>query len=256
MARSGSKRPKGSRSESLDLAGYLAESRRVSVSLVLVAPLFLFYEVALRLAGSDMRNSAEVAVKQLFWYLGPGAAYVHAFLLAVLLGAGYHVLARRIPIHRLLVPFLVECSLLALLLGPVVALLTRSLPLLAQMAQPGPEGPALGFNLLASVGAGLYEELVFRLILLGGLYALLRSALRLPSVLSLIVSLLISALLFSGYHHLGPFGEPWDAHAFAFRAAAGILLGLVFTWRGLGVVVYLHAIYDVLYDLRQAAWLE
>jgi membrane protease YdiL (CAAX protease family) len=253
MARSRQEPPADARREPLDLHGYLAESRRVSVSLVLVAPLFVFYELALRVAGSDLRNSAEMAVKKLFWYLGPGAAYVHAFLVLVILAAGHRVVVRRIPIHRLLLPFLVECCLLAVLLGPVVAGLADILPL---FARSGPEHPPLGWSLLASLGAGLYEELVFRLILLGGLYMLLRHLMRLRRGLSLAVALLVSALLFSGYHHLGPFGEPFDGRAFAFRAAAGILLGLVFAWRGLGVVVYLHAIYDVLYDLRQAAWLE
>ncbi|MFH0944916.1 MAG: CPBP family glutamic-type intramembrane protease [Planctomycetota bacterium] len=235
----------------LSLGRYFIEVRKVSVSLLLVAPLFLFHELALRLSESNLRNSAELAVKKLFWYLGPGAEYVQLFLLLVMLGALLHVVAHKIPIHRLLLPFLVECLLLAVLLGPLVAALARYLPL---RVPSGAEVDDLLLSVVASVGAGLYEELLFRLLLLGGLYVLFRRLCGWQWLLSLMVAVLVSALVFSGYHHLGPDADPFEAPAFAFRALAGILLGLGFAWRGLAVVVYLHAIYDVLFDLRQAAW--
>ena len=64
------------------------------------------------------------------------------------------------------------------------------------------------------------------------------------------MAILLSALVFSLYHHVGPGGEPLVADRFLFRGLAGILLGVVFAWRGLAVVVYMHVFYDVLCDLR------
>jgi membrane protease YdiL (CAAX protease family) len=53
-----------------------------------------------------------------------------------------------------------------------------------------------------------------------------------------------SALVFSWAHHsVG--GEPWNARVFLFRAAMGALLGWIYLARGLGVVVYAHALYNV-----------
>src|SRR5690606_6959235 len=95
----------------------------------------------------------------------------------------------------------------------------------------------LSSALLASVGAGVYEELLFRLVLLGGGYAALLPLLRGRRRLAFVVALLGSSLAFAAYHHVGAHGDPWEARLFAFRALAGILLGLVFAGRGLGVVV-------------------
>ncbi|MBI4879174.1 MAG: CPBP family intramembrane metalloprotease [Planctomycetes bacterium] len=235
---------------SLGIETYLRESRRVSVSLIYVTPLLLLHEVLLRAAGGDTRNAVEQAFKDLFWYLGPAAGWLHAFLVLVVVAAVCRVVALRLPCARLFPAFLVECLLLALLLGPVVAFVTGPLELGARV----PGGPSsLEFSLLASISAGIYEELLFRLMVLGGLYVL---ALRLFGVArpaAFLLALLVSAFAFAWYHHAAPYGEPYEPRAFAFRAIAGILLGLVFAGRGLAVVVYLHAMYDVLYDLRIAA---
>jgi membrane protease YdiL (CAAX protease family) len=61
----------------------------------------------------------------------------------------------------------------------------------------------------------------------------------------------VSALLFSLAHHeLG--GEPWDRGVFLFRAMMGALLGVLYWARGLGIVVYTHALYNVALLLRHA----
>lgn len=236
----------------IDLRGYLGLSRRVSLSLVYVAPLFLGYELAVRVADSGVRNAAENTFKSLFWYLGPGAGLLQAFFALVLVAAASRVFQQRLPVLRILVPFLIEALLLALVLGPIVAFLTGVFPLDASVR---PRGDDLLVSVLSSVGAGLYEELLFRLVLLGGFYVVLLRFLGLRRGYALAAAVVVSAAMFAAYHHMGPNGEPFAARAFAFRGMAGILLGLIFAARGLGVVVYLHAFYDVLYDLRVAAWL-
>ena len=64
------------------------------------------------------------------------------------------------------------------------------------------------------------------------------------------VALVVSSLVFALYHHVGAAGEPFALDRFAFRAAAGTILGLLFALRGLAVVVYMHVFYDLLCDLR------
>jgi membrane protease YdiL (CAAX protease family) len=101
-----------------------------------------------------------------------------------------------------------------------------------------------------SVGAGLWEELVFRLGVMGSLVFLLTRREFLSPRSALGVALLVSALTFALYHHVGSAGEPFALDRFAFRAAAGTILGLLFALRGLAVVVYMHVFYDLLCDLR------
>lgn len=244
--------PPPARDEPVDLRGYLARSRRVSLSLVYVAVLFALYEGLIRVVDGPTRNAAEALFKRLFLDLGAGAVWLQAFLVAVFAFAMYRVVVDRQPALRLFLPFLVECLLLALLLGPFVSVLSGVFPL--QAVTPSHDDVPLAGSLLASLGAGIYEELLFRLLLLGGGYAALVPVLGGRRRVAFVVALLGSSVAFAAYHHVGGAAEPWETRAFVFRGLAGILLGLVFACRGLGVVVYLHALYDVLVDLRVAAW--
>ena len=113
-------------------------------------------------------------------------------------------------------------------------------------------GGELTADLVASLGAGIFEELVFRLAMLSVLCLLLVrvcDALRISRVFALLVAVLGSAVVFSAFHHLGPGAPPYEQGVFLFRTAAGILLGLLFVVRGFAVAVYTHALYDVHYYL-------
>jgi membrane protease YdiL (CAAX protease family) len=94
------------------------------------------------------------------------------------------------------------------------------------------------------VGAGIYEEVLFRLLLFSALAFLLRLA-YLPSLLAVPLAAVGSAALFSGAHHVGPFGESYDPYVFLFRMVAGVYFALVFRLRGFGVAAGAHALYDV-----------
>jgi membrane protease YdiL (CAAX protease family) len=68
----------------------------------------------------------------------------------------------------------------------------------------------------------------------------------LPQALGGVLAVVVSAVLFSLHHHLR---EDFDRGVFLFRTMAGVLLGFLFWFRGFGVCVYTHAIYDVYYFL-------
>jgi hypothetical protein len=102
---------------------------------------------------------------------------------------------------------------------------------------------------LTFIGAGIYEEVLFRLILFSGLVVVLRLAF-LPTLAALPLAALASAVLFSAAHHFGPFGEPFDQGVFLFRTLAGLYFTVVFRLRGFGVAAGAHALYDVVVGLR------
>lgn len=233
------------------LVEYHETTRRVSVSLLYVAPLLAGHELALRIVDPSVRNAAELSVKRVLWSLGPSAAYLHALVGLVMVASLVVVVRERLPALKMAVPFLIETVLWGLLLGPVVSAAVGSLPLRAAPPAAAAGGdPEFVVAVLASIGAGLYEELLFRLVALGGLFVVLRRGFRVGAAPAVVIATLVSAAGFAAYHHVGPFGEPWEARALLFRGAAGILLGALFAFRGLGVVVYLHAWYDILCDVR------
>lgn len=112
------------------------------------------------------------------------------------------------------------------------------------MAAPGPAEPGVG-QVITYVGAGIYEEVVFRLVLFTALARLLR-LFQAPWPLAAAAAALASAALFSAAHHVGPYGEPYNGSVFLFRLLAGLYFAVVYQLRGFGVAVGAHACYDVL----------
>jgi hypothetical protein len=108
---------------------------------------------------------------------------------------------------------------------------------------PGVE-PALR-QVIPYVGAGIYEEALFRLLLYSFLRGLLRRIELLPG-LAAVLAALASAALFSAAHHVGPYGQPYSNYLFLFRLVAGLYFTALFQLRGFGIVVGAHACYNVL----------
>ena len=138
---------------------------------------------------------------------------------------------------RVMGPLLLEAVVLALALIAIFQLGVRR----------GPTMGALG-PVVAALGAGLHEELVFRLgAFFGGAWLLARAGV--PSRAAWWIALLGSTALFAAAHHWA--GEPWAATAFAARCIAGLAFALIAWHRSLAHAVYSHAAYDlIVYALR------
>jgi len=95
------------------------------------------------------------------------------------------------------------------------------------------------------VGAGVYEEVLFRLCLVPGLYGLLR-ALLVPRKAAIILTVAATSLLFSAAHYIGPAADEFTMYSFVFRATAGVFFAALFVFRGFGITVGSHAAYDLL----------
>ncbi len=124
-------------------------------------------------------------------------------------------------------------------------------------AAPG-QGPFVGF--VMSLGAGFYEELAFRVLLFGlgakvlvwlfarEPYGVVGNAPRHLTVRALLVALgwaLVSAVLFSGVHYVGAFGDTFALQSFVFRLVLGLVLTLIFVARGFAAAVWAHSLYDI-----------
>ncbi len=237
----------------MTLRGYLAGTRDPRFNILVVVGLLAVYEAGMLLTGSPYRNAADLYLRRALSLLGPhGVQGFHLFLLALLLIATGSLLGRRVAAVRFVPFFLMEAVAYAVLLSPAVFLIES--PLL--------EVGGVG-DLLLDLGAGVYEELVFRFLLIRVLFLLLRAdpwhvffsetdgppvALwKMAGPLTAVV--LASSAAFALYHHWGPEGEALTTGLFLFRFVAGLLLALIYFFRGLGMAVYTHAFYDVLVHL-------
>ncbi|MBK8098269.1 MAG: CPBP family intramembrane metalloprotease [Planctomycetes bacterium] len=240
--------PKSAESPVVRADGYFAWSRDPAIGVVAVLPLWLAYEILRLRLTPDERNGAEVMLLDALGMLGhDGLAVLRAAFGCLVLFASLSLLRRQIPWFRVGAVSALEGIVYGLMLGPLAGVLAASAGrVLACRGVP----ESLSGNLVGSLGAGIFEEIVFRLGLMSALVWLWLKAARafaLPRTAGVIVAVLVSAVVFSWFHHL--WGQPFDRAAFLFRCAAGVLLGALFWLRGIGVCVYTHAAYDVHYYL-------
>ena len=235
--------------ESKPRPGYFAVSRSLSASLLFLLPLLAFYEIGVLAIGADTNAMAAVA-RWPFFVFGDKAAL--AFNLAVMVAClvAFFVLHRKGGLRWTVFPVMfVEAVLWGALLAPFLGfLLTGRLaaPVLPTSFQ------GLGRKAVAAAGSGAYEEIVFRLGLLGGLYLIAVKVLATKRWPAAITALLVASVVFSVFHFVDPFTTDlfqsihWDWPLFYFRLAAGAVLGALYLWRGLGIVAYAHAVYNIL----------
>jgi CAAX prenyl protease-like protein len=196
----------------------------LGASLVLVFPLLLAYEIGVLFAGHV--NGADVVTRALYALLGSRALYL---LLHAVIAALFLLWIRREQKWQTLsiaiaLPVILEAAIYALTLGGVITFVLRL----------GAADSAVN-----AIGAGVHEELVFRLGIFCGLAACFRGR------AGVAIALVASSLLFALAHHLGPGGEPFTMHAFLYRTLAGCAFAAIFWFRSLAHAVYAHVLYDL-----------
>jgi Type II CAAX prenyl endopeptidase Rce1-like len=234
---------------------YFDQSRQPRYSLLFALPLLLLYEgLAILLSGSAMagiRNGADVLLKTLFVSVGGRWGLLLFGLVLIGVGAWFVTQDRRAnpgPLEsRVFGVMVVESIIYAMIFGQIVSWMTGMLlggGTLAVAMQSTMESLSFGTQLVVSLGAGLYEELLFRVIIVGVLIALFK---RFQWKHGVVIGAAIvgSALIFSTFHYVGPYGDPLTLASFTFRAIAGVLLSGLYVWRGFGITAWTHALYDV-----------
>lgn len=225
---------------------YFRASRQPAYSLLFLLPLILAYEVLALLLNVhhtvEVRNGADVILRELLALMR-----IESLPLAMVVALGAILLALTSHLkrqQRLKAPYfavmLGESCLWAVVIGAISRRMVRlffAAPLL------GGQGPAT--KLMLFLGAGVYEELVFRVLLIGAFVLIFRKLMGLDALGSAFLSVIAAAFLFSAFHHVGPFGEPFRTATFLFRFFAGLVLSMLYVTRGLGITAWSHALYDI-----------
>lgn len=224
-----------------------ASPRNLLTSLILVFPLFLIYQVGV-LFTMPMLNGADFVTTFLFASLGLTLKGYLLFLAAVVgvFALALALLKRKQHFNgKVLLPVLLESTIYALTMGSLIVLLmTRVLGFSPSLAVGLPEQGLLT-RLVMSLGAGVYEETVFRLGLLGGSIAAFEKLIGMSRWAAVLGAFIFSSAVFSFVHYLPPTGDVFTFGSFTFRVLAGIVFGVLFKLRGLAVAVYTHAFYDI-----------
>jgi membrane protease YdiL (CAAX protease family) len=244
-------RPRTTRPATMGTLGnHLAGRVDPLTSAIFVFPLFMIYQLGILLSrglnGVDFVTASFVQLceRDLGNYLIVLSGLLVGYAAILLL-----LRQRESFDPKAFVPVLAESAFYALTMGSIILFVMHRFVELVPGLATGQLAAALssGLNFLdivvISAGAGLHEELIFRLLGLGGLSWLLAGAMGEKQ--AWVLALLISSLTFSLAHHLGPSGEAFEFAAFCYRALAGVMFALIYQVRGFAVAVWTHAIYDV-----------
>jgi membrane protease YdiL (CAAX protease family) len=237
---------------------YFRLTKTLTYSYLFVLPLLVIYELGIWLVNtgelSQVRIGADILIKRTLNFIGiEGTFWMSALLIAI--GIAIILYERRmdIPIRPRYFAFMFGESLLfGLVIGLSVASFVAQLfsivwpPLLQQ----GTQSLTMAQGIVLSLGAGVYEELVFRLILVSGLVLLLR-LIPIGDRPRYIIAALIGAAIFSAVHYIGELGDTFTLQSFTFRFLMGLSLNALFLWRGFGVAAMTHALYDILVTVAQ-----
>jgi hypothetical protein len=242
-------------------SSYWSLARAHRYSLTFALPLLVLYELlAAALAGDPraqgVRNGADVLLKSGFVAVA-GQHGPTIFMALVVIAAVWLIWRDRrttaAPMQPRIFAFMLgESLLLAMLLGIVVGTITAQLlgfaglqtALAAQATSV--EGMGIATRLMLSLGAGLYEELFFRVLLVAAIAKGAQLALGWKRKNAGILAVIVGALLFSAFHYIGAYGDPLELGSFTYRAIAGVVFSALYLTRGFGITAWTHALYDVM----------
>jgi len=221
-------------------------SRNLLTSMMLVFPLLVIYHAGLLVTGG-LLNGVDFVTQLIVPLIGRENYWVFVVGVTAAFVVALAMLRRKQHFHpRTVIPLLLESTIYALTMGGLISLIMiRFLGIDPPRMAAARESAGPLTNLVMSLGAGVYEETVFRLGMLWGLAVLFERVFGLRRMVAVLGAFVISSVAFSAVHHLGPLGDPVELWVFTFRFLAGMLFGLLFWFRGFAVAVYTHAIYDV-----------
>jgi hypothetical protein len=226
--------------------------------LIFITPLLIIYQVGITLhpwnAGTTHTPNviAFILMLRFFNLFGVAGNYFPLLAVVAILFAWHW--ARKDPWQfrpLLYIAMYAESLLWAVPMLVAAMLLADQSPAMRaiEFFAPAPTHLSWQTQMVLSIGAGVYEELLFRLVLITVLNFLLVDVFKLSLAKAIPIIIITSAVLFSLYHYLGAEKPAWDT--FLFRTAAGIYFAAIYIFRGFGIDVGSHAAYDVIVVLLQ-----
>ena len=113
-----------------------------------------------------------------------------------------------------------------------------------------PVGKTILQQVTLAIGAGIYEEFLFRVLLIAGLSGILGFVFMWDKTFKNIIAVVLSGGIFSAFHFMGEYGDFFSMELFLIRFFAGLILGVLYMYRGFGITAYTHSIYDLIVLIR------
>jgi hypothetical protein len=228
------------------LSDYFRKSKSLINSLIYVLPLLIIYEFGIFLVSSDdlpsIRNGADVLIRTILDNIGITGIYGLGGVFILIFVAVYIINRKKSKdlelnsIHFISVLFesLIWAFFLYLLLSQSQLLLMKD------------SNQHTLQQISLAIGSGLFEEFLFRVLLLGIIIFILNLVIKNKYWYKLSIAVFIVAILFAYFHFIGDYADDTNYVNFMLRFIAGIYLGYLYAIRGFALVSYTHSFYNLL----------
>ena len=225
---------------------YWRSTRSPLYSFLFTIPLFVIYEAGIFLTSSEdllvLRNGADALMRQLLeWFgifglYGMGAMFLIGFIVIFIFQFKFW---KGTNIHG---------DYLIIMIGEsfVWSILIYFLMTNAHLLLMAPTGRLLIQQVTLAVGAGIYEEFLFRVLLIAGISVLLGFIFQWSENVRDWMAMVIAAGIFSSFHFIGEYADYFSFEVFMIRFFAGLFLGTLYFLRGFGITAWAHAFYDLI----------
>ena len=225
---------------------YWTQSRSPLYSFLFTIPIFVIYEIGIFFISKDdvwvLRNGADALMRQLlasfgiFGLYGIGAIFLFAFIIVFIRQKKQW---DKTDIHfDYLLLMTAESAVWALCLYFLLSNILVGLM--------NPIGKSIIQQVTLAIGAGIYEEFLFRVLLIYGLNGILGFIFQWSVNIRRWGAMIVAAGIFSAFHFIGEYGDYFSLDLFLLRFFAGLVLGIVYFVRGFGITAYAHSIYDLI----------
>ena len=225
---------------------YFLQTRSSFYSFLFTIPLFFIYEVGILFLSKDdilvVRNGADFLMRSIlesfgiFGLYGLGAIFLIGFIITYIyffndnsnksIRADYLFIMIFESVCWALILYFLLSKFMLVLMNPIGKTITQQVTL--------------------AVGAGIYEEFLFRVMLISGLTGIIGFVFLWSEKVRKAAALIIAAGIFSAFHFVGDYGDFFSMELFLLRFFAGIILGILYIARGFGITAYAHSIYDLI----------
>ena len=230
------------------MTSYLNASKSKIYGLFFILPLLVMYEACIVIGSYsslyETRNGAEAFVKNLLNSIFDSSGQtVYSVLVALILLSLLWIDRKRLKNESLKGSYFffmfLESFFFSLVL--LVSMAFAKVSLLSIVTSD-----VFFEEMYLSIGAGIWEEIIFRFFLLSSLLLFTTKILNFRRSLSIVLSIGASSIIFSYFHHFGIYGEMFNLGTFTVRSIAGVILGSIYLLRGIGISVYTHTLYDIM----------
>ena len=225
---------------------YWNVTKNIYYSLLFIFPMLFLYESMCWIQyfgqSAEIRNGADVLIRQIIFGMGNGSEIVYGLLLMIVFFGVMFLNRRVVENGKLKFTFLLLMIVesLAWCIGFVIIMSVSEQLLLSIM-----ERNIIPEQFYLAIGAGIWEELLFRVGAIGLSLSFLTKVVGYSGIYSVIIAVIFSAVIFSLFHYLGPFGDNFEYKSFYLRTLAGIFLGSLYMFRGFCITAYTHIFYDM-----------